>query len=412
MRDREPPYVELHCHSCYSLREGASTPVELLEQAAKLGYKALALTDHDGLYGAMEFAREAKQRGIQPITGAEVTLQGGHHLTLLVESPRGYANLCRLISHGRGTAFSLNQDGEAASPACTLDAHDADEAAIDPQVLARHTEGLIALSGCRRGEVPALVQAGRRAEAETAARRYMRWFGPEGFFIELQQNFVHGDTARNAALADLAAHLSIEIVATNNVHYHVRERSRLHDLLVAIRHRTTLDASHRLRRANAEFYLKPAQEMVDLFRCYPEAIRTSRRIAARCAGFDLREHLGYEFPNYTVPEGRTPDGYLEEVCRQAMQRKYGPFEPKLREEAEARLRQELALIAKHRLAGFFLTYRDILTLAGEIAHELRGRDPSLPPDERPVGRGRGSSVSSLVCYLIGLSHVDPVKHGL
>ena len=409
-------YVELHCHSCYSLREGASTPVELLNRARELGYDALALTDHDGLYGAMEFARAAHERDIRPIIGAEVTLADGHHLTLLAESPRGYANLCRLLSYSHGTPYGSGWE-QTRSPAApgTLRSASAPSdrtPALALDVLAQHTEGLIALSGCRHGEVPSLVQAGHREAAASAAQRYIDWFGPNSFLLELQQNLVYGDTARNAALVELAEELSIGVVATNNVHYHVRERGRLHDVLVAIRNRTTLDASHRLRRANAEFYLKSPVEMAALLRSYPAAVQTSRRIAERCAGFDLLRDLSYGFPDYPVPPGSTPISYLEQVCQEAMTRRYSPLEPKLCEEAHARLQEELALIAKHGLAGFFLTYRDILALAGEVAHELRGRDPSLPPDERPVGRGRGSSVSSLVCYLIGLSHVDPVRNKL
>jgi error-prone DNA polymerase len=400
-------YVELHCHSCYSLREGASTPVELLNRAGELGYDALALTDHDGLYGAMEFARAAHERGIRPITGAELTLANGHHLTLLVESPRGYANLCRLISSSYGTP-----QGPGWEQALPASAHAERTPALSLDALAQHTEGLIALSGCPRGEVPALVQAGRYDEAAEAARRYVGWFGPRGFLLELQQNLVYGDTARNAALADLAESLGIDVVGTNNVHYHLRERSRLHDVLVAIRHRATLDTSHRLRRANAEFYLKAPAEMAALLRPYPAAVRASRAIAERCAGFDLVRDLRYGFPDYPTPSGLTPDRYLEQICREAMTRKYSPLEPQLYAEACERLQEELRLIALQGLAGFFLTYRDILALAGEVAHELRGRDPSLPPDERPVGRGRGSSVSSLVCYLIGLSHVDPVRNKL
>jgi error-prone DNA polymerase len=393
-------YVELHCHSCYSLREGASTLVELLARAGELGYDTLALTDHDGLYGAMEFAQEAMRRGIRPITGAEITLSSGHHLTLLAESPRGYANLCRLISAAHGTSLTAGATADHTV-----------QVALDPEAFAHAPlEGLIALSGCSRGEVPSLVQAGQLAEAEVAARRFTRWFGADNFFIELQQNLVHGDTARNAAMVDLAAHLNVGIVATNNVHYHVRERHRLHDVLVAIRHRTTLDASHRLRRANAEFYLKSPEQMEELFHRYPQALQNTHRIAERCRDFVLTKHLGYSFPDYTVPRGHTPDSYLRMVCEEALRRKYGFLELKLK--AEERLEEELRLIAKHRLAGFFLTYRDILTLAGEVAHELRGRDPKLPADERPVGRGRGSSVSSLVCYLIGLSHVDPVHNNL
>ncbi|MBI2761129.1 MAG: error-prone DNA polymerase [Chloroflexi bacterium] len=399
-------YVELHCHSSYSLREGASTPVELLDRAAALGYDTLALTDHDGLYGAMEFAREANLRGIRPITGAEITLSNGHHLTLLAESQRGYANLCRLISAAHGTPLDASS-GEASvdhTPHVALDVAYLERAALD---------GLIALSGCSKGETPALVQAGRFEEAEAATRRYREWFGRDTFFIELQQNFVYGDTARNAALVELAERVGVGTVATNNVHYHVRERSRLHDVLVAIRNRTTLDASHRLRRANAEFYLKSPARMEALFRRYPKAVRTSRAIAERCAeGFNLPKDLGYTFPDYAVPPGHDTNSYLRRLCEEALERKRGLFEGERHEQAQQRLEEELRLIAMHGLAGFFLTYRDILTLAGEVAHELHGRDPNLPTDERPVGRGRGSSVSSLVCYLIGLSHVDPLRHNL
>lgn len=398
----DPTYVELHCHSCYSLREGASTPVELLERAAALGYDALALTDHDGLYGAMEFAREAALRGIHPITGVELTLPDGHHLTLLAESARGYANLCRLITALRTSTASPPGGPATAGVAFPLPVQDP-----------RELSGLIALSGCsRHGEVSSLVQAGRLAEAEIAARRYRDWFGPRNFFIELQHNRVYGDSARIAALVALAERLGVGVVATTNVHYHVRERSRLHDVLIAVRHRTTLDASHHLRRANAEFFLKAPDEVAERFRAHPQAVRASRAIAERCLAFHLYRDLRTSFPDYPTPDGHTPESYLAALCRAALPRAYGPGEHTLRQEAEARLAEELALIYRHGLAGFFLTYRDLLLLATEVAQELRGRDPTLPPHVRPVGRGRGSSVSSLVCYLIGLSHVDPVRNRL
>lgn len=385
-------YVELHCHSSYSLREGASSPRELIEQARALGYKTLALTDHDGLYGAMEFAKLAEGNGIQPITGAEITITGGYHLTLLAETAAGYANLCRIITHAY------------------LD-HSKDAPEVNFDILAQHAEGLIALSGCKRGEVPALIEAGSMEKAEAAARRYLNWFGRFNFFIELQQNLVLGDTARNAALVKLADRLGSAYVATNNVHYHVRERHRLHDVLVAIRHRTTLDASHELRRENSEYHLKSPWEMARLFSAYPKAIKNTVAIAERCT-FNLARDLDYRFPHYPTPNGETPDSYLESICREALRRKYGGTSPQMRARAEQRLQEELWLIRKHGLAGFFLTYRDILKIAGEVAVELRGRDPNLPPDERPVGRGRGSSVSSIVCYLIGLSHIDPIKTDL
>jgi error-prone DNA polymerase len=382
------PYVELHCHSHWSLLEGASSPLELVLWARELGYEALALTDHDGLYGAMEFAQCAKAWGLRPITGAEVTLESGYHLTLLCETQQGYANLCRLLSHAHLT-------------------HEKGRPALDLDTLARHTEGLIALSGCRRGEVPSLLAEGRIDEARTAARRYADIFSRQNSFIELQQNLVHGDTARNRELVALARRLRLGVVATNNVHYHVRERHRLQDVLVAIGHRTTLEASHTLRRPNSEFYLKSPQEMARLFADCPEALTSSIRIADRCQ-FDLTRDLDYRFPDYPCPPGETPDSVLRRLCFEEARRRYGLVSGRLPSQVEARLEEELRLIARHGLAGFFLIYRDLLELGKEVAREVYGPDHA----DRPPGRGRGSSVGSLVCYLIGLSHIDPLKNNL
>jgi error-prone DNA polymerase len=382
------PYAELHAHSNFSFLEGASHTEELVLRARELGYEALALTDHDGLHGAMEFAQCARAWGLRPITGAEITLANdpngqGHHLTLLCETQRGYANLCRILTHAH------------------LE-HERGEPRVEPEVLARHTEGLIALSGCRQGEVPSLIAQERFREAEEAARHYMRWFGPGNFFVELQNNLVHGDARRNRALADLAEHLGLGVVATGNVHYHVRERHRLQDVLVAIKHRTTLDASHRLRRENSEYYLKPPAEMVDMFRDYPEAIANTLRIAERCQ-FDLTRDLDYRFPDCPVPEGETSESYLRKLCHREAENRYGRITPTVRE----RLEEELALVERHGLAGFFLIHQEILQLAYRVAEEVRGR-----PCHSPPGRGRGSSVGSLICYLIGLSHIDPIKNNL
>jgi len=389
-------YAELHLHSCWSLLEGASSPLELVLRARELGYEALALTDHDGLYGAMEFAQCARAWGIRPITGAEVTLESGHHLTLLCESQRGYANLCRLLSHAHLT-------------------HEKGQPALAPETLARHADGLIALSGCRRGEVPSLVAEGRIDEARTTARRYADIFGRQSFFLELQQNLVHGDTARNRELVALARRLRLGVVATNNVHYHMRERHRLQDVLVAIKHRTTLEASHTLRRPNSESYLKSPQEMAHLFVDCPETLDSSILIAERCNpstgsghGFDLTRDLDYRFPDYPCPPGETPDGVLRLLCYEEARRRYGLVSGGLPSQVEARLEEELRLIARHGLAGFFLIYRDLLELGKEVAREVYGPDHA----DRPPGRGRGSSVGSLVCYLIGLSHIDPLKNNL
>jgi error-prone DNA polymerase len=376
-------YTELHLHSNFSFLEGASHIDEFILRAAELGYKSLALTDHDGLHGAMEFAQCATSWGLKPITGAEITLASGHHLTLLCRNRQGYANLCRLISHA-------HLDHERGSPC------------VEPEILACHTEGLIGLSGCRTGEVPSLVSAGKHHEAEDVARCYSELFGRENFFLELQNNFVAGDHRRNHHLAELAEHLGLEVVATGDVHYHKRDRHHLQDVLVAIGNRTTLDASHRVRRANSEFFLRKPGEMPELFRDFPRAIANTERIAEMCE-FDLTKDLDYRFPDYPVPEGETQESYLRKICENEASLRYS----RITSEIETRLSQELRLIEKHSLAGFFLIHREILQLAGQVAAEIKGR-----PYHGPPGRGRGSSVGSVICYLIGLSHIDPIANNL
>jgi error-prone DNA polymerase len=384
--------AELHLHSCWSMLDGASSTDELILRARALGYETLALTDHDGLYGSMEFAQAAKAFGIRAITGAEVTLADGHHLTLLAATAEGYGNLCRLLS-------TAHLAGARKEPRLPLD------------VLAQHARGLIALSGCKRGEVPALVAAGDLAGAAAALLRYVEIFGRDHFYIELQQNLVHGDTGRCRRLVDLAHGHGLRYVATNDVHYHERERHRLQDVMVAIRHRSTLEASHRERRENSEYYLKAPEEMEALFAEWPDALDESTRIAERCT-FDLATDLDYHFPDYEAPDGTDADAYLETVCRQAARVRYGLLDGRIPPPVEARLQEELRLVRKHRLSGFFLIYRDLLELSREVAIEVRGKHSARGKSGLPPGRGRGSSVSSILCYLIGLSHVDPIKHNL
>ncbi len=219
-------YFELHCHSAFSFLDGASLPEQLAVTAASLGYSGVALTDHNGVYGSMAFAQEAKQLGLQAITGAEVTLADGSHVTLLAETAQGYANLCRLLT----------------------EAHLSSADRRDPRLAfasleARH-DGLIILSGCRSGLLPSTLQRDGPSAARRLAERCRATFGPERFYVELQRNFVRGDLALTRALIDLAGNVQLGVVASGNVHYHRRERHRLHDVLVAIRHRLTLDGSH------------------------------------------------------------------------------------------------------------------------------------------------------------------------
>ena len=403
------PYVELHCHSAFSFLDGASHPDELVRQALELGYPALALTDHNGLYGSMEFARGAKLNGLMPITGAELTLRecfpeatgtipeiegphGGHHVTLLAESPAGYGNLCRLLT--RAHMESPREDPHL--PLDTL---------LDPD----RTDGLILLTGCRRSPLAAALDSSV-AEGEALARRLVAAFGEEQVFVELQNNQVRGDGARLRALGALADRLHIPVVATGNVHYHRPERHRLQDVLVAIRSRATLDGSHGFRRANSLFHLASPTEMAARFETRPDTLAATLRIAERCRGFDLTEDMGYQFPDFEGSTRGTALETLAAVCLAELARRYEPGSAHERN-AEERLHKELKLVDLHGLAGFFLVYRDILGLAREVATDLRGDAPrahaNLPP-----GRGRGSSVSSIICYLIGLSNIDPVKADL
>ena len=197
------------------------------------------------------------------------------------------------------------------------------------------------------------------------------------------------------------------MVATNNVHYHLQTRHQLQDCLVAMRHNKTLEETHRERRANAEFYLKSPREMELLFREYPDAISNTLVIAEKCK-FDLSKDLNYHFPNYPVPEGFTDLSYLEYLCREAAIRRYGGIDHRIQE----RLKQEFYLINKHNLAGFLLIYYDVIQIARDAQVDLGLIEREVPIEESPPGRGRGSSVAMLVGYLIGLSHIDPLKYDL
>ncbi|HXX59297.1 MAG TPA: PHP domain-containing protein, partial [Dehalococcoidales bacterium] len=296
-------YAELHCHSYYSFHDGASSLEELLVRAKELGYGALALTEHDNLCGAMRFAQLTKSLGLKGIIGAEVTLKGGAHLTLLARDGAGYRNLSQLLT-------AAHQSGERNIPE------------LPPELLPQHAAGLITLSGCPQGELSQLLSANNYTAARQLVQQYREWFGPDGYYLELQQNLVYGDTERNRKLAALGKEYGIKLAATGNVHYHVRERHQLQDCLVAIRHCLNLEESHRERRANSEFYLRPVADMENIFRDYPEALANTMEIAGQCT-LDLTKDLSYIFPEYAAPDGLTPDAYLEKLCHEAAVRRYG-----------------------------------------------------------------------------------------
>ena len=388
-----PVYSELHCRSWYSFGRGASSVDELVVRAAKLGYQALALTDRDNLTGALELAEAARAAGLKPIVGAEVTMAhpelGPAPITLLAESAAGYSNLCRLIS-------SAHRGGERRHPQ------------LDPVKLSAHGGGLIALLGSPGGHLARHLDSGELAAARGLVAGYCQQLGSGSVFIELQRHLAPGELARNRALAELAGQLGVGVVATGGACYHDRSRHRLCDVLTAIRLNTTLDGCHRQRHPNANYHLRPTEELARLFRRWPQALENSARIARRCMAFSVGQ-IRYRLPQPPVPEGFAgPQAYFEHVCRIAARERYGRITPTLR----ARLRKEFDLIAKHDLAGFFLLYRQVIEMARQVAVELGHLPPGAPLSQRAPGRGRGSSVAMLTGTLIGLSHVDPLEYDL
>ena len=400
--------MELHCHSAFSFLDGASHPVELAAAAAEQGHEALALTDHDGVHGAMEMARALAAHGVRPITGAELSLEDGTHLTLLSESRRGYSNLCRLITRAHARTRRWGREGVRWEGAGSHGRPGQDPLDEEPRIaladIEEHADGLVCLSGCARDGAVARLVDERPAEAAAVARRLLRAFGRERFRIELQRPFWRHDRRRNRLLAELAERLGVPCVATGNVHAHEAARSALQDAMVAVRLGATLDETEPARRGNRSHVLVAPERMAERFRDHPGAVAESGRLAERLR-FDLNEDLGYRYPG---SEDGSADRRLAEVCAARLEGRYAGRAT--REEASHRLDEELRVIRHLGLSGFFLLHRDMLELAREVAVEVRGPDSAralLPP-----GRGRGSSVASIVCYLTGLSHVDPVENEL
>ncbi len=407
-----PPYVELHCHSAYSFLDGVSLPDELAYSAAELGHTALALTDHNSVSGSMELAQVAKDAGVRAIHGAEVDVtvpqkpeahSGGaacdhkpdraqqgtpfrspnqiRHLTLLVRDARGWRNLCRILTH----AHAGTREGSG---------RERTEPSIALQTVLDHAEGLVCLTGC----------AERGVHERSTVRRLLDAFGPQGLWVELQRPYARHDRARNRALAALARELGVKCVATGNVHAHTRSRAELQDAFVALRNHMTLDASEPLRRGNHTHAMSSPQAMAARFADHPEAVHETLHLAEQL-GFDLTKDLGYSYPG---SEDESAPRRLAELCWARLEDRYEGCV--VRAEAQARLGEELRVIDRLGLAGFFLLHHDMLELAREVAVQVRGRD--TPRALLAPGRGRGSSVSSIVCYLTGLSHIDPIENGL
>jgi error-prone DNA polymerase len=407
-------YVELHCHSAFSFLDGASLPDELAAAAVERGHTALALTDHDSVSGSMEFAQAAEQVGLRAIHGTEITVTDEigdaagadpRHLTLLVRDARGWTNLCQLLTHAHAHTRVYSSEPPPPAAAAIGPRHRRAPMTRMSRVIGKpgvtledveaHAEGLVCLSGCARQGV----------RDEPTMRRLLRAFGRDAFRVELQRPFHRHDRALNRGLAALADRLGVPCVATGNVHAHTPARAMLQDAFVAIREHTTLDASEPLRRGNHSHVLTTPEAMAARFADHPDAVAEAQRLSDTLC-FDLGSDLGYRYPG---AEDDDADRKLAEVCNGCFETRYPPGSP-LRSEAAGRLQDELSLITQLGLSGFFLLHREMLELAREVAIEVRGPDTVralLPP-----GRGRGSSVSSIVCYLTGLSHVDPVANKL
>ncbi|HLK92268.1 MAG TPA: error-prone DNA polymerase [Polyangia bacterium] len=355
----ETDYVELRCRSAFSFLDGASPPEELIAAAARQEMGVLALADRDGVYGAPRFAAAAQRAGIRPLTGAEVTLCDGPPVLLLVATAAGYRHLCRLLTRAREGL------GKADPPRATR------------ALLAEHAEGLVALAGpTPRDDLADLCAA----------------FGRGNVYLELQRHFDAREAWNERAVTAQAESLGVGLVATNDVRYATPRERVVHDVLTCTRAKCTVDEIGRRLAPNGERWLKPPGEMTALFADRPSALRATREIADRCR-FSLAD-LGYTFPKYPVPAGETEQTYLERLCAAAVSRRYGPADDPWLPKVRAQLARELQIIGRLGLGGYFL-------LVWDIVEEARRRNIMI--------QGRGSAANSAVCFVLGITAVDPVK---
>jgi error-prone DNA polymerase len=368
------PYIELHCHSGFSLGDGASTPEALAARAAALGYDALALTDHDDLGGAVRFGRACEEAGVRPIMGAELTLEDGSHLTLLAADATGWRNLSSLVAHGR-------TEHPRGTPRVPVDG------------LAARAAGLVALSGCPRGRIPSLLRDGRVGEARALAGA-LRDIFDDRFHLELWDHRTHVEASLCADLLDLAGSLDLPWVVTNDVHYADAAQRRVHDLLVANRLGLTLAEAERrgVLRPSAEWCLQPPALMAERWHALPDGVRHTREVAERCR-FRLPD-LCPAPPHFPAPPAwPDADAYLAHLARAGLRDRLGRASDRHRRQLE----HELATIRKLEIADHFLIVWDICRFARE-----RGI----------MCQGRGSAANSLVCYALRVTAVDPVAHDL
>ena len=390
------PFVHLHCHTDYSMLDGACEIGEMMKIASEAEMPAIAMTDHGNLFGAVEFYNKAKDSGVHPVIGCEVYVtQQSHtiknesnrynHLVLLCESQEGYRNLNRLVSSGFLDGFYYKPR-------------------IDKDMLAAHSKGLIAMSACLRGDVNEAIVANRYEEAKRLAYEYQDMFGKGNFFLEIQDHGLDQDRVLLPGVHRLSGDTGIPLVATNDSHYLRHDDARSHEILLCIQTGKTMSDPNRMRFTQPAFYLKSREEMMALFGDVEHALTRTWDIAQRCQV--KLEKVKEPFPKFEVPEGQTIDSYFAYVAHQGFERRRGRLESQaargmLRyplEKYVERLDNEIQMIQKMKFSGYFLIVWDFIRHA-----KSRGI---------PVGPGRGSAAGSLAGFAMGITDVDPLQYDL
>jgi len=390
-------FVHLHLHTEYSLLDGASRPEALAKRVAQLGMPACAITDHGNMFGAVEFYNEMKGQGVKPIIGCEMYMAYGsrfekssvedqqadagsnNHLIVLAANNQGYKNLVKLVSAGYTEGFYYKPR-------------------IDKELLREHREGLIVLSSCLKGEVSQNLANGNYGRARDAALQFKDILGAENFFLEIQDHGIPDQQKIVPMMARLGEETGLQLVATNDSHYLSKDDAFAHEVLLCIGTGKTLGDEKRMKFYSDDFYVKGPDEMVRVFRDYPEAVANTARIAERInMSLDVK---GHHLPNFPVPAGKNIDGYFEEIVRKGLDRRMAL--PKRRkhelQEYRDRLDTEIEIIKSMGFPGYFLVVWDFIKYA---------KDNGIP-----VGPGRGSAAGSLVAYSMGITDVDPLEYDL
>jgi len=381
-------FVHLHCHTQFSLLDSSARISDLFKKAVELKFPALAMTDNGNLFGAIEFYSQALKQGVKPIIGMDAYIAPGSRfekqmhgikeasfrIPLLAKNEEGYKNLMKLSSAGYLEGFYYRPR-------------------IDKEILNEHRKGLIALSGPLKGEVPYYLCLDRPEEARRALAEYVEIFGTKDFYLEIMDHGIGPERRLMEEYTKLAKEFGLKMVATNDVRYIKRSDAQAHDALICIGTGSTIDETNRPRYHGDQYYLKSAEEMKELFKDFPEAIRNTIEIAERC-NVEMDFTKTY-LPRFDPPEGKKLEGYIRELC---LARLKTVFAEGISEEYKTRLDYELGVIAKMQYISYFLIVWDFIRYAKEQGI--------------PVGPGRGSAAGSLVAYALQITNVDPIKHGL